>query len=341
MFRPTHSTVRLHDSRVGPIPRTTMIIKTFAACGLALALSIANAQTAPSASAATVAAATPYAPIDIANSPTLTRIKNSGYLVMSVRDTSSPFAYNNGSDQFIGYSVELCEHVVKGLMQELGLPNLKIIYLPVSGAERVPFVVEGKTDMECSTTTITKARAEQANFSFATFYSQTMFVGDKSKKLDKLEALKGTTVAVSDGTIQLKFIQDLNASQNYGIKILTYKNIQEAYLATLDGKADFTTSDDLLLVGLRNSTKDETGKMKMFDVAVMPNTYGMTLPKGDPIYLDAFNRQLKALFDSKKAEEIYAKWFTSPIPPQDKAINWPIGKTKDLFDNPTSEALLP
>lgn len=279
--------------------------------------------------------------VDASSSPTLSRIKKSGFVVMSVRDTSSPFSYNNGSDQFIGYSVELCENVIKGIMADLGMPNLKVVYLPVSGGERIPFVANGTSDMECSSTTITKARQEQADFSYATFYSQTMFAGNKNKKLSKLEDLKKTTVAVGEGTIQLKYLNELNEKQRFDIKVVTYKNATEAYLAAMDGKADFAISDDLLLLGIKNSIKDEQNSMVMFDLALLPNTYAMILPKGDQMYINTFNKHLKVLFDTKKAEEIYNKWFLSPVPPQNKPINWPIGKTKDLFENPSSEALLP
>lgn len=319
--------------------KTTRLI----AATLLLASNFAFAQTAApaahAAAAAPVAAAANLADL-LASSPTYKNIKEKGVIVMSTRETSGPFSYNNGSDQFIGYTAEICENVVRSMRVELGLDALRVIYLPVTGPERIEFLEKGYIDIDCTSTTITKSRAEKVNFSYATFYSQTMFTGDKTKKLETIEDLRGVTVAVSDGTIQSKFLGELN-EKGYKIKVLSYKNPQEAYLATIDGKADFVTSDDLLLLVMKDSIADSANRLKLFGLTVLPNTYGIGLPKSDPAFTQIFNRHLKALFDSKKTEQLYAKWFLAPIPPKGKAMDWPIGKTKDLFETPTSEALLP
>ena len=277
----------------------------------------------------------------LAASPTYKHIKESGSVVMAVRETASPFSFNNGKDQFIGYAVELCEGVVKAMKNELGLPSLKVIYLPVTGGERIEMLEKGYADMECGSTTITGKRLNSANFSYAFFYSQSMFIGDKSKRLDRFDDLKGMRVAVAEGTIQESYIKDLNDKQNYGIKVLSYKNAQEAYLAALSHNADFVSSDDLLLLGMKQSIQDDKDSLKFFDLTFSPNTYGVILPKKDPAFTDIFNGHLKAIFDSKKAETIYSKWFLNQIPPKSSVLNWPIGKTKELFENPTSAAMLP
>ena len=279
--------------------------------------------------------------LKLTESSTYARIRKSGTMVMAVRETASPFSYNNGNDQFIGYTIELCENVIKSMREELEIPALKVIYLPVTGPERLEVIEKGYVDMECSSTTNTIKRQETANFSYSVFYSQSMFIGDKGKKLETEDDLKGAKVAVAAGTIQESYLKNLNDKKNYGLVITTYKNPQEAYLAVLSKNADFVTSDDLLLLGLKTSIKDDESRLKFFDFTYMPNTYGIMLPKGDKKFTTIFNRHLKALFDSNKAEQIYSKWFTNPIPPNSAVLNWPIGKTKDLFTNPTSEALLP
>jgi glutamate/aspartate transport system substrate-binding protein len=95
-------------------------------------------------------------------SGTLARIKETRSINIGVRESSRPFSYLNEQKQPTGYSVELCQAAVEDIKKTLKLPELKVNYKVVQAAERIPKLIAGEIDMECGSTTNTKARQEKS-----------------------------------------------------------------------------------------------------------------------------------------------------------------------------------
>lgn len=275
-------------------------------------------------------------------SPTLKQIKETKTIVIGVRETVAPFSFNNGSDQFIGYSVELCEDVIRSLRLDLGLDSLRVIYMPVTGKDRVEIIAANNADMECGSTTNTAARQKTVSFSNAQFYSQSYFVGKKGQQMRGLEDLRGKRVALPEKTIQLKAVEEANADKKLGITIRTYRDPNEAFMAVLGGDADFTSTDDLFLIDMMLNVPGAKDKLQFYNTfAFLPNTYGIMLPKNDPAFVDVVNNYLNAMYQGGKAEKLYVKWLMSPIPPKQNNLAWPMpAQLKELFKKPSSEPLL-
>src|ERR1043165_6985453 len=100
---------------------------------------------------------------------TMARIKETRTITLGVRETSRPFSFVNEQKQGQGYTVELCLAAVDEIKKELKLPELKVEYVVVSGADRIPKLQKGDIDLECGSTTNTKARQEQVDFSYTVF----------------------------------------------------------------------------------------------------------------------------------------------------------------------------
>jgi glutamate/aspartate transport system substrate-binding protein len=274
------------------------------------------------------------------DSPTLERIKATKAITLAVRDTANPFAFNNGKDQYIGYSVELCELVAKGIQASLRLPEMSINYVPVTGGERVEVVSKDYADMECSTTSITRARLAKVSFSVATFYSTSQLVGKTGSAVAKREDLAGKRVAVGEKTIQEKWLADLAAS-GVDVHVDSYKNPNDAFLAFMAGSDDFFATDDLLALSMLRGSQAAPGKASLMALKFLPNTYGIMVKNGDPGFKAAVDAQLRAAMASGAAREIYRKWFERPIPPSGKPMDWPMPKPlADLFEAPSDEALI-
>lgn len=275
-----------------------------------------------------------------AEGPTLSRIKATKSIVLAVRETSAPFSYNNGHDQFIGYSVEMCELIAKGIQADLGIPEMEIAYVPVTGSERVDVIKKDYADLECSTTSITRKRLESVEFSVATFYSTSVFVGRKGASVRGAQDLGGKRVAVGDKTIQETFLKGL-IERGSKITVEGYKNPNDAFLALLSGRVDFFATDDLQALSMMSGSDDAKAKMSIMDMRFLPNTYGIMLKKADPAFKDAVNRQLKTQFANGAARNIYKKWFETPIHPTGKSLDWGIPKQLDeLFTTPSDAALI-
>src|SRR6202162_4117495 len=78
---------------------------------------------------------------------TLKKIRDTGEIVLGVRDASIPFSYADDTGQSIGYSVDLCLRVVDHLRQTLQMPGLKVRPQLITSANRVPLVVNGTVDL--------------------------------------------------------------------------------------------------------------------------------------------------------------------------------------------------
>jgi glutamate/aspartate transport system substrate-binding protein len=63
---------------------------------------------------------------------TLKKIKDSGKIVMGVRDSSSPLSFTLGAGKYAGFHVELCEKAIDAIKNQLKMPKLAVEYMPVT-----------------------------------------------------------------------------------------------------------------------------------------------------------------------------------------------------------------
>lgn len=96
---------------------------------------------------------------------TLERIRQTQTVVIGNREAARPFSFPDDQKQPTGYSIELCRRAVDRLRKELKMPNLKAQYVTVSDPGRIPRLTFGTIDIECGSTTNTKARLAQVDFS--------------------------------------------------------------------------------------------------------------------------------------------------------------------------------
>src|SRR5262249_58518066 len=103
---------------------------------------------------------------------TLKKVRESGVISIGHRDSSIPFSYLDDKLQPVGFSIELCKHVVEAVKAKLGLPNLTVKYNPVTSATRLPLVANGTVDIECGSTANMISRQTQVGFSYTFFLPQ-------------------------------------------------------------------------------------------------------------------------------------------------------------------------
>ena len=147
----------------------------------------------------------------------LKRIKESGEITLGHRDASVPFSYLDDKQQPVGYSMDLCLRVVDAVKAELKLPALKVIYNPVTSANRIPLIANGTIELECGSTVNNVERQAQVAFSDTTFIVSTRFIAKRESNLKTLADLRGKTVVCTAGTNTLARVNGLNQKQNLGM----------------------------------------------------------------------------------------------------------------------------
>lgn len=263
---------------------------------------------------------------------TLARIKEQRTIRLGVREVSRPFSYLDEHKQPVGYTVDLCLRAVEALKAELKLAELKVEYVVVSGAERIPKLEAGAIDLECGSSTNTKARQERVAFSHTVFVAGARLAVRKDASYETVAALDGRTVALSKGTTSEKLFQQMQQAGAYNFKLVQYPNNAEAFKAVREGKAAAFVHDDVLLLGQLGAQAAEA-EMMITGAPLSVEPYGIMARKSDAALLTVVDRTLLVLFQSGEAQKLYDKWFDS------KSLKVPMSRlTRDSIARPNKEA---
>ena len=96
----------------------------------------------------------------LATANTLEKVKASGAITLGVRDSSGALSYTLGDGKYVGYHVEVCQRIIEQVEKAVGR-KLETKYVSVTSQNRIPLTQNGTVDLECGSTTNTKARQEQ------------------------------------------------------------------------------------------------------------------------------------------------------------------------------------
>ena len=254
---------------------------------------------------------------------TLDKIKKDGAITIGHRDASIPFSYFDDKQQPIGYSMDICMKIADAVKAELKLPNLKVNLNPVTSATRIPLMANGTIDLECGSTTNNIERQKQVAFAPTTFVTANRLAAKKSANITKLDDMKGKALVSTSGTTNLKQVTELNGSKALGMNIMAAKDHAEAFLMIETGRAVAFAMDDILLFSLIASSKAPADYMVTSE-ALSVEPYGIMMRKDDPTFKKVVDTAVMNMMKSGELDKIYAKWFTSPIPPKGINLNLPM-----------------
>lgn len=265
----------------------------------------------------------------------LDRIKTTGEVALGFRDSSIPFSYLDDKQQPIGYSMDICRGVVDALKKQLGLPQLKTKLVPVTSSTRIPLVANGTVDLACGSATNNEARQKQVSFAPTMFVTATRFAALKKSNVKDLDDFKGKTVVSTAGTSNIRWLTQVNAEKNLGMRIIPAKDHAEAFLMVGSGRAVAFFMDDVLLAGLAASSRNPDEWMISANAYTL-EPYGIIEPKNDPQFKEAVDNAVKAMMKDGTVDKLYGKWFMQAIPPKNINLNLPMSEElKRVFANPT------
>ena len=241
---------------------------------------------------------------------TLKRVRDTATLTLGVREASVPFSFIDRQKQPQGYSVDLCLKVADAIKNELKLPRLDVRFVPVTSANRIAMVKDGKVDLECGSTTNTRDRQKDVAFAYTTFVAGIKMLARKSSNISGVDDLRGKTVVVTKGTTSEKMLRQMNDDRMLNLTILEARDHDESFAAVAQGKAVAFPMDDVLLYGLISKAQqpDEFAVVGKF-LSVEP--YAIMLRKDEPAFQRLVDRTLNEMFQSGEIRRIYARWFST------------------------------
>ena len=269
-------------------------------------------------------------------SGTFKKIKETGAITIGHRDSSIPFSYLDDKQKPIGFAMDICMQIVEAVKKELKLSKLDVVLTPVTSSTRIPLLANETIDLECGSTTNNVERQKQVAYTNTHFVTASCFVSKKSSSVNKIDDLKGKTIVSTAGSTNIKQANEVNAAKGLGMTIIAAKDHSDAFLMVETDRAVAFVMDDIIIAGLVASSK-QPGNYKISDDAFsLPEPYGIMLRKDDAPFKKLADATTKALFTSAEFPALYAKWFTSPIPPRNLNLDIPLaGPLKKLFANPT------
>jgi ABC-type amino acid transport substrate-binding protein len=265
--------------------------------------------------AVALAAATPALAQD-----TLEKIKTSGVLTIGTRTGSPPFAYVNKDNQWVGFSIDLVEMLVKPSIEKAVGKSIKVEKKESTPPTRIPLLTSNAVDLIAGTMTDTPQRRETVDFSLTFFYTGAQFMVKKGSPIKSVSDIAGKRIASQQGSTNAKIIREKYPQA----QLREFPDQPAAFQALLQGQVDAYTNDGIQLYGL----KAKAPKPDDWDVVgdfYSEEPYGMAMRKGDAKFKTAVDAGLKSGLESGKYFEIYDKWFGSkgelpyPMTPEVKA----------------------
>ena len=244
---------------------------------------------------------------------TLKKIRDSKTVTLGFRASSIPFSYLNKLHEPIGYSIDLCNEVVKEIASELEGVELAISYKLVRAETRIPAVRSGEIDLECGSTTANFQRKREVAFSPIFFVAGTKILVPRSSTISSFRDLSDKTVVVTAGTTNEAAVRAISEKQQLGIKIIVGKDHDESFAMLKEGKADAFATDDVLLYGLVATTR--TGdQFHVVGEYLSYDPYGLMFRKDDPDFAAIIDRTFSRLAQSREIVQLYNKWFQQRLP---------------------------
>ena len=258
--------------------------RVFTGTVLALGLAATLGAWAPAASAQTVA-----------------NIKKKGAITVGMLVDFPPYGTTNSANQPDGYDADVARLLAKDL-------GVKLNLMPVTGPNRIPFLLTNKVDLLVASLAVTPERARQVQFSKPYAAASIVLYGDKKANLKSPADLKGKRVGVARASTQ---DVALTAAAPAGTEIRRFDDDASAMQALLSGQVDAigcstTVAAQIAKRAPANSFENKfVLRQQVMGVAMRPGQDELLKTVDDFIARNTANGELNKL---------YRKWLETDLP---------------------------
>ena len=268
---------------------------------------------------------------------TLKKIKDSGVATMGVRESSGALSFTLGDGKYVGYHVEICEHVLADVKKQMGLAKLEVKYQPVTSQNRIPLVQNGTVDIECGSTTNNATRQKDVAFAVTTYVEEVRIAVKSNSGITSIGQLNGKNVATTTGTTSVQLLRKHERANGVDFKEVFGKDHADSFLLLESGRADAFVMDGQILAG--NIAKAKTpADFKIVGEVLSVEPIAIMIRKDDPAFKKAVDDSIKAMMKSGEVAKLYDKWFVQAIPPANTKVGLPATEaTKFAWANPNDK----
>ncbi|SDV50081.1 transporter substrate-binding domain-containing protein [Chitinasiproducens palmae] len=269
---------------------------------------------------------------------TLKKISDSGEIVLGVRASSAPLSYADAQGNTIGYSQDIALRIVDAIKIRLHMPDLRVVNLPITSANRMALLGAGRFDLECGSTTHTLEREQTASFSNNIFLYGIKIATRRSGSIRDFGDLDGQRVVTTAGTTSETLLRRMLDVYHDNFDLTTQADHDQSFAALVRGEADAFVVDEPLLYAERSRTAKPSDYVITGTPLAFEN-YACMFRRGDTQFKQLVDETIARLQRSGQAAAIYRKWFEQPVPPNGNNLRYPMSQElRELFAHPNDRA---
>jgi polar amino acid transport system substrate-binding protein len=200
-----------------------------------------------------------------------------------------------------GYDADVAKLMAKYLGVELEI-------VPVTGPNRIPFLLTGKVDVLTATFGITPERAKQVQFSIPYSTIEIQLLGPKNVKVASFADLANKKISVARASTQ---DTALTAVAPKTATILRFDDDASSMQAYISGQADFLGANNVTALQVAAANPPQGIEKKL----VLRGQYqGITMRRGSDDLRQWVNTFLFFIKNNGELDAINQKWFHEPLP---------------------------
>ena len=234
---------------------------------------------------------------------TLQQIKESGIIKIGYRGSQPPMSFLE-KDEPVGYSIDLCNQIVKEVENVIG-SDVTIKYVPVTSVERFAALSDNKIDILCGATTKTISRGEIVDFTLLTFVTGASFLTlDGANIRNRFD---GKKIGVSKGTTTVEALKKILEEAQTKAEVVLMDS-SGALKALESGEIDAFAADQVVLIGLA-LTSGTPEKYEVLSDLFSYEPFALAVRRNDADFRIVADRVISDLYRSKKILTIFNRWF--------------------------------
>ena len=235
---------------------------------------------------------------------TLDKISETGTLTIGTRTGSPPFAYVNPKNEWVGFSIDLVEELIKPAVEKkIGKP-VKVEKKESTPPTRIPLLSSNAVDLIAGTMTDTRTRRDSVDFSLTFFVTGAQFLVKKGSPIKSIRNIDGKRIAAQQGSTNARIIRERAPKA----VLREFPDQPSAFQALVQGQVDAYTNDGIQLAGLKAKSPNPA-QWEIVGDFYSYEPYGMAMRKGDADFRNVVNNGLMEGIESGKFFEIYERWF--------------------------------
>ncbi|TPG55799.1 transporter substrate-binding domain-containing protein [Ewingella americana] len=228
-------------------------------------------------------------------------IQKRGVLRVAIPQDFPPFGSVGKDLQPEGYDIDMAHYLADKM-------KLKLQLVPVSSANRVPYLQTDKVDLVISSLGKNAEREKVIDFSnaYAPFFLGVF--GAKDDNMTALTGLSGKTVGVTRGAVEDLALTDVAPKD---AKIQRYEDNNTTLSAYLSGQVQYIATGNLVVAAIarQNPAKAPVSKVMLKD---SPCFVG--LRKDEPALKEKVNALIAEAVSDKTLNTLSEKWMKAPLP---------------------------